>query len=75
MADCKHARSHIVDSRPNPWGTRRRRECIYCGHRWTTIELEVTDEELNPGRMDKRGFREVVIQKFLEKTLAEYRDA
>lgn len=32
---CQHPDSRVIDSR----GDRRRRECLNCRHRWTTIEL------------------------------------
>lgn len=32
---CQHEDSRVTDSR----GDRRRRECLHCRHRWTTIEL------------------------------------
>jgi hypothetical protein len=28
----------VVDSRPQPEGTWRRRQCRVCGERWTTVE-------------------------------------
>jgi hypothetical protein len=40
---CKHEDSLVRDSRPTMYGQRRRRECITCGHRWTTMEIEVDD--------------------------------
>ena len=34
--------SIVKDSRPRPdGGIRRRRECVMCGERWTTVELPV----------------------------------
>lgn len=42
MAKCdceKH--SSVIDSRPSPYGIRRRRKCTKCGKRWTTIEMAV----------------------------------
>lgn len=37
---CGHSESKVVDSRPSEDGTaiRRRRECLGCGHRFTTYE-------------------------------------
>lgn len=37
---CGHLESKVVDSRPSEDGTsiRRRRECLSCGHRFTTYE-------------------------------------
>ena len=37
---CSHPESKVVDSRPADDGAaiRRRRECLFCGHRFTTYE-------------------------------------
>lgn len=41
MSECPECsgRSHVKDTRSSPDGLRRRRECVECGHRWTTIEI------------------------------------
>jgi transcriptional repressor NrdR len=38
---CGHLESKVVNSRQNPKGDaiRRRRECLECGHRFTTFEM------------------------------------
>ena len=36
---CGVPRARIVDTRPSPRGRRRRRKCIVCDHRWTTLEI------------------------------------
>lgn len=38
---CGHLESKVVNSRQNPRGDaiRRRRECLECGHRFTTFEM------------------------------------
>lgn len=36
---CKSDQLHCVDSRPAPESVRRRRECLECGHRFSTIEI------------------------------------
>lgn len=33
--------SKVIDSRTNKAGVRRRRECLNCGHRWSTQEVPV----------------------------------
>lgn len=33
----------VYDSRPGDFGIRRRRACRSCGHRFTTVEHELTD--------------------------------
>jgi len=35
--------SHVTDSRPSADGRIRRRECIKCGHRWSTFEIRLTE--------------------------------
>jgi len=35
---CGHADSRVMDSRPGPGGIRRRRECLACGRRFSTME-------------------------------------
>lgn len=32
----------VIDSRPHGKGTRRRRKCIVCGDRWSTLERRGT---------------------------------
>lgn len=29
----------VINSRPHPFGRERRRKCLGCGHRWSTIEV------------------------------------
>ena len=35
---CQHEESRVVDSRESGDSVRRRRECLECGHRFTTFE-------------------------------------
>jgi transcriptional regulator NrdR family protein len=35
--------SHITDSRPSADGRTRRRECTKCKHRWSTVEIRLTE--------------------------------
>ncbi|HXG41768.1 MAG TPA: transcriptional regulator NrdR [Dehalococcoidia bacterium] len=35
---CGHPESRVMDSRPGPGGIRRRRECLACGRRFSTME-------------------------------------
>lgn len=35
------AKTKVIDSRPTTYGIRRRRTCQGCGHRFSTIEVEV----------------------------------
>jgi transcriptional regulator NrdR family protein len=36
-------KSIVTDSRPFGEVTRRRRECLKCGHRWSTVEVRATE--------------------------------
>lgn len=39
---CQHERSKVVDTTKNaPGGTRRRRECLNCGERFSTLERPI----------------------------------
>lgn len=38
---CKDAQVLTIDSRRFPSTVKRRRECQACGHRFTTLEIEV----------------------------------
>lgn len=42
---CGHGFSSVLDSRPNETrdAIRRRRECLGCEHRWSTLEVFITD--------------------------------
>ena len=35
------ADTKVIDSRPIEDGTRRRRQCLECDHRFTTVEIDV----------------------------------
>lgn len=39
--DCEHSRTRIIDSRWARGGTRRRRLCVACGKRFTTMEVTI----------------------------------
>lgn len=45
--DCGHPFSSVLNSRRNPTGLSvyRRRECLDCGHRWSTREVEVKEQK------------------------------
>lgn len=40
---CKHEDSRVYDSRPFRNTIRRRRQCLACDHRWSTIEIQARD--------------------------------
>ncbi len=46
MRRCSHKTSRVINSRDYGGSRYRRRECVECSHRWSTIEYEV---DLNQG--------------------------
>ena len=42
---CESRRSLVKDSRPAPYGIRRRRVCESCAHRWTTLEVRADEAD------------------------------
>ena len=40
---CNHDKNATLESRKSPNITRRRRECLECGHRWTTSEINTEE--------------------------------
>jgi len=38
---CQDELPMVVDSRKKPYGVYRRRECLVCGHRYSTVEIDV----------------------------------
>lgn len=43
--NCKSNQTDVVDSRPFPDHVNRRRRCLGCGHRFSTIEIEKVQHE------------------------------
>ena len=44
MPTCSHRRNRVTGSgtrRTQPEGITRRRECVDCGYRWTTLEMPI----------------------------------
>lgn len=39
---CNDSDTDVIDTRPMPYGVRRRRECLACDHRWSTVEINYT---------------------------------
>lgn len=37
--------TNVTDSRPTGYGVRRRRKCVKCGYRISTVEIAITDDE------------------------------
>lgn len=69
---CAHTQNRVVDSRDSMHGIRRRRECTDCGHRWSTIEMEVSRG--TKGKTVAREYRARVkraIYKYLSERFAE----
>lgn len=50
---CLHSDSKVIDTRHRRQGLRRRRECLKCGHRWTT--WEIADDQLKTMRRVDRA--------------------
>lgn len=46
---CEHKRQMVLNSRLLPEGRYRRRECLDCHHRWSTVEFEVDLEQGKAG--------------------------
>lgn len=40
---CKGVDEFVIDSRDISEGQRRRRECRTCGHKWTTLEMNMDE--------------------------------
>lgn len=59
--ECRETVTRVVDSQPayDRGSVRRRRNCVSCGCRWTTYEidkdrLDLLEDQLRPGKR-KRG--------------------
>ncbi len=48
---CNKNRDKVIDSREAAYGVRRRRLCLECEHRWTTVELNHCFEARIEGAM------------------------
>jgi transcriptional regulator NrdR family protein len=55
---CTHADSRVLDTSATSAGIRRRRQCLRCGHRHTTVELPA--EQINQDRELLRRVRSIV---------------
>lgn len=67
--NCPHCggETHVVDSRPNEDSTRRRRECIECKHRFSTVEIDADYyETLKP--IDKEAVRKALLDGYTKVT-------
>ena len=40
---CSHSRTRVIDSRETKGGTRRRRQCMNCLYKYTTLEIKIDD--------------------------------
>ena len=67
-----YGQTHVIDSRPNEDSIRRRRECLECKHRFSTVEID-TDyyEKLNP--IDKSAVQKVMLDGFRDFTQRVFR--
>lgn len=55
---CNGSNVGVIDSRPEPYGRRRRRRCLGCGNRWNTVEVP---EEFARGVHDTRRRLDITI--------------
>ena len=44
--NCGSVNWKVIDSRPTEKGRRRRKHCLDCNHRWSTIEYTKTDDRI-----------------------------
>ena len=67
-----YGQTHVIDSRPNEDSIRRRRECLECNHRFSTVEID-TDyyETLRP--IDKSAVQKVMLDGFRDITQRVFR--
>jgi transcriptional regulator NrdR family protein len=71
---CQHGESKTVDGRPRANGTvfRRRRQCLKCGHRWTTFETAQQPTNLVLAAVQKAALETLSkIRKQLESLIAD----
>ena len=55
-----YGETHVVDSRPNEDSVRRRRECVECKHRFSTVEIDADYyEALKP--IDKNAVKKALL--------------
>lgn len=50
--ECGATETEVTDSRRRNDGYRRRRRCLKCGKRWSTIEVRITDT-MSPSQRDR----------------------
>lgn len=56
---CQDDMTDVIDSRKKPLGVHRRRECLVCGYRYSTIEIDVKRFKLLQAMADQiHGFAE-----------------
>lgn len=71
---CGTGESKCSNSRDRAAGTVRRRECRH-GHRFTTLEILVTEEDQGGTTLGKRNSYSVIHAKFTELEIAGLREA
>lgn len=61
---CPHCdgETRVVDSRPTQDNVRRRRQCLICGERFTTVEVDIDMFERMQGIEASRKIKEAVDQ-------------
>ena len=70
-----HGESRVVDSRVSNANTRRRRECLTCKHRWSTMEIsselaETFQDRLTTLRVSLSDLKQMI--RVIEKTLGDH---
>lgn len=58
--ECEAPKTVTVDSRPESYGRRRRRDCLECGTRFTTYEVS-SDRVLTTYQPAQGGTRDLVV--------------
>ena len=66
---CGYEKSRVFDSRNDNDLLKRRRECLNCGFRWSTVEIEEFAYEDLVSKDEKRAFDE--IQRLYEESQRE----
>lgn len=70
MTTCDCANNLVVDSRRTVGGVRRRRECLQCGRRWLTLEIEVCES----GRHGTVTAQELLMRRMRSSLLNDLKD-
>jgi transcriptional repressor NrdR len=50
---CQDEHPFVINSRHKTYGLRRRRECLVCGYRYSTVEIDVDQYKLMKHTLDE----------------------